>query len=73
MKTKRKLFSFQTSTRSVDTVSASYRAITVYGHLKIYIEICGSRDRRVDYVSFLIYTDGVHTPGYDPISPEDRF
>ena len=63
----------QQSTRSVDTtVSASYRAITVYGHLKIYIEVCGSRVRRVDYVSFLMYTDGVHIPVYDPISPEDR-
>ena len=71
-KEKRKLFSFQISTRSVDTVSASYRTITVYGHLKIYIEVCGSRVRRVDYVSFLICTGGVHTPGYDPISPEGR-
>ena len=53
-------------------MSASYRAITVYGHLKIYIEVCGSHVRRVDYVSFLICTDGVHTPGYDPISPEDQ-
>ena len=69
---KRKLFSFQISTRSVETVFASYRAITVYGHLKIYIEVCGSRVRRVDYVSFLICTGGVHTPGYDPISPEGR-
>ena len=69
---KRKLFSFQISTRSVETVFTSYRAITVYGHLKIYIEVCGSRVRRVDYVSFLICTGGVHTPGYDPISPEGR-
>ena len=46
--------------------------LIVYGHLKIYIEVCKSRVRRVDYVSFLICTDGVHTPGYDPISPEGR-
>ena len=51
------------------SVSTSYRVITVYGHFKIYIEVCGSR---VDHVSFLICTDGVHIPVYDPISPEDR-
>ena len=52
----------------VTQVKPGYYGIRV----ETYIEVCGSRVRRVTYVSFLIITDGVHTPGYDLISPEGQ-